>query len=626
MKKNKLFKPINPFQTLVVCGAVIFVVLLLMLFSKNISSFKQELLNKQFDQISNQYAENIKNKLQNSLMIVSSVADSFTNTKDLLSDSSIDLLEKMQSNTDFYQMAIINNIGTMRSTKKTQATPIELQPYFADAIRGNRNASDIIHTELSNDDIVIVYAPIKAEGSYRANGVLYGIYETKTFSKLLYHEGLLTEAVAFVFQENGSYISLNDYNDNMATYQNIFDFLSFQMHDDNDENLQKLKNDVFSKRFGSFSYGADGLKRLASYRPLGFNNWYILTVIPESSVFYQTQKLNTNNFIIFFIFSAMLIMIVIITSYLSQKKRTFEFEYNELKHYISDAYKILSSVTNPQIFEYDIQTKTNQIFSSGNSLQAPTEVIQRVPEALLERGIITKETFPAIKECYNRIDAGEAQASCEIKIRTTNNSYCWNWLSMITVYNRQGKPFRAVGFLRNIDEEKIFEQRMTTYKSQSEHDLLTGMYNFETFRKIIPNVLEQYHDSLNALLLIQLSNFDEISKQMGINKSNEILISISKIISNNFRRTDLIARIDNANFSAFMINPMDLLQIRNKAEILCNELSTIRILNETFDISVNIGIATSPRAGLSFEELFSKSQEALETAKTEGENQYCVYE
>ena len=154
-----------------------------------------------------------------------------------------------------------------------------------------------------------------------------------------------------------------------------------------------------------------------------------------------------------------------------------------------------------------------------------------------------------------------------------------------------------------------------------EKDLFTGVLNkFSFIQKVDHDLSVITDDSYSILVVIDVDDFKGINDHYGHLVGDEVLKSISNVLLKMTNETDIVGRIGGDEFCIFMncIKSMDL--IKNKLNILMEEIGKIQIscANE-YRIKVSIGVA-GVRSSCDFKTLFEKADEALYSAKKKGKN------
>ncbi|MBS6194191.1 MAG: GGDEF domain-containing protein [Clostridiales bacterium] len=157
-------------------------------------------------------------------------------------------------------------------------------------------------------------------------------------------------------------------------------------------------------------------------------------------------------------------------------------------------------------------------------------------------------------------------------------------------------------------------------------DALTSLCNrYGAFVKIEKRLAE-IADDTDALLIIDLDNFKTVNDSLGHIQGDKLLEAVGSILKNNFRKTDVIARLGGDEFIIYMKDIKNKQTVIYAVEKLLHKLQfTYRGKSGNIDISASVGIVMVPKDGISFEDLYEKSDKALYAAKRQGKNRFSFF-
>lgn len=152
-------------------------------------------------------------------------------------------------------------------------------------------------------------------------------------------------------------------------------------------------------------------------------------------------------------------------------------------------------------------------------------------------------------------------------------------------------------------------------------DPLTRVYNKAGAHTAVDQLLRHQVDDIHhTCLFIDLDNFKSVNDCYGHEAGDQLLQDITDILSDSFRKTDVIGRFGGDEFIVWMNGaPMD--SAVKKAGALCENLRNVGGI----PVSASIGIAGYPEHGASYSEILHHADQALYQAKKAGKNMYFVY-
>ncbi|MBM9515109.1 response regulator [Desulfogranum marinum] len=198
------------------------------------------------------------------------------------------------------------------------------------------------------------------------------------------------------------------------------------------------------------------------------------------------------------------------------------------------------------------------------------------------------------------------------------------------------KPFfeeefraRIVTHLRNRKYTKELEKLNSRLEFQADHDSLTGLYNRGYLQRELSTIFtqSQYGQGNLCCMLIDLDYFKKVNDDFGHAFGDLVLQKFAKIMTNNSRGSDIIARFGGEEFAILMLDT-DLKgclllaeQIRTAAEgYIYNDGNT------ELQVTISSGLSSlNDHEIKNVDDLFSKADKALYAAKNNGRNRVEVY-
>lgn len=159
-------------------------------------------------------------------------------------------------------------------------------------------------------------------------------------------------------------------------------------------------------------------------------------------------------------------------------------------------------------------------------------------------------------------------------------------------------------------------------------DGLTGLFNHRLFQEKLSEELrrlKRFSEPI-SLLLADIDFFKKVNDAYGHPVGDLVLKSVAKVIRGAIRDMDIPARYGGEEF-AVVLPGTDGEGARYIAERLRKEVmaKSFQADNKTFNVTMSIGIATSPSDAKGKEELIEKADQALYHAKRNGRNQSLLW-
>jgi len=205
-------------------------------------------------------------------------------------------------------------------------------------------------------------------------------------------------------------------------------------------------------------------------------------------------------------------------------------------------------------------------------------------------------------------------------------------LGGICFYNKEKSNYQDFKFYKTMILELKTMLKMRYLYSETEYlsvtDGLTGLYNRRHFEDNIERefLRAQRYLSDVSLAMVDIDHFKRVNDTFGHQFGDYVLREISDLISESFRKTDMIYRYGGEELVIILIEtslensavPLERLRdIISKHQFIDNDKKT--------EITVSIGISTNFRGVNTQEELVECADKALYRAKQNGRNKVVAY-
>jgi len=167
-------------------------------------------------------------------------------------------------------------------------------------------------------------------------------------------------------------------------------------------------------------------------------------------------------------------------------------------------------------------------------------------------------------------------------------------------------------------------------KKKAYTDALTGLPNRISFEHTANKMIERAkrRKEKEALLFIDLNKFKEINDTYGHEAGNKVLIEVAERLKSALRKSDLIARYAGDEFICYLDSNRSQKINTPLCELIAQKIvhaveKPFYFKNKKLEISLSIGIAIFPDAGVDFETLLNNADKAMYKAKKDNEKQFC---
>lgn len=242
--------------------------------------------------------------------------------------------------------------------------------------------------------------------------------------------------------------------------------------------------------------------------------------------------------------------------------------------------------------------------------------------------LVYEEDRPRYGEFLNRermihtYRSGERELKLEYRRLNREGAAFWVEISVQLLPDPYSEDIKAFFLVKNIDEEKRTELEL---QRRSEIDALTGLLNRHAVVERINDLLENSSPSdRHVFVMVDIDRFKGLNDQYGHQFGDQVLVELADTLRSSLRSGDLVGRLGGDEFVLCLKNmPLNNV-LEEKMGTLCSRMSRYYKGDGAY-VSGSLGIATYPKDGITFDELYQKADIALYEAKNTGRNRYSFY-
>jgi diguanylate cyclase (GGDEF)-like protein len=532
----------------------------------------------------------------------------------LESAETIGFLELMAQSFGFERLSLALSDGRSYTTDGL-ASNITRDDFLESIKSGQVFISDLMASNIDGAPSVYIGVPIYKYGLPVAS---LG-YELKrerlnnSLQTLLSEEGKFT----YVMDEHGDYIAYNaDPNSPFSPESNFFDVIGTYTFG---RGLSKelVITDFANLRQGHTEYRLGSWERYGYYVPVGINNWMVITVMSKNAIDAGMNRFLRSAIIL----AAQILLIFYVVAFFVFREQRKAREKAELDE---QCFRILAEHTGKAVVEWDYGKKIMYSSNFEKAIgQKPLKDILRSADDAIDTGAVHPDDCDLYRKTFTDTVNGEGFKDVRIRMRATDEDYQYYSLSSVVVHDAQGKPYKSIAFLENIDEQ-VRRENLLLQKANT--DPLTGFYNKAAAETFISEMLSSASGAEHALMCVDLDNFKSINDLFGHLYGDDVLKEVASIMKNLFRSDDVLGRFGGDEFVIFVRDMPNIGLLEEKAAELNKRLhKTYEKDGMKCTISASIGIAIFPSDGTTYSALHKKADEASYTAKKAGKNTYRLF-
>jgi diguanylate cyclase (GGDEF)-like protein/PAS domain S-box-containing protein len=257
-----------------------------------------------------------------------------------------------------------------------------------------------------------------------------------------------------------------------------------------------------------------------------------------------------------------------------------------------------------------------------------TELTQYPPEEIIGQyaGILSTDSerstlYTNLRESMKNNGRWRGETWC----RRKNGEDFAIWLTMNTIFNSEGKPYRRVALFSDITDKKQSEEIIW---NQANFDQLTQLPNRRMFLDHLEQEIKKSartHQPL-ALLFLDLDLFKEVNDTLGHDMGDKLLKETAERLRQCVRDTDTVARLGGDEFTVILSDLDSTESVERIAETILRKLTEpFQLGADTAYISTSIGITLYPNDARAIDTLLKNADQAMYAAKSLGRNRFNYF-
>jgi diguanylate cyclase (GGDEF)-like protein/PAS domain S-box-containing protein len=199
-----------------------------------------------------------------------------------------------------------------------------------------------------------------------------------------------------------------------------------------------------------------------------------------------------------------------------------------------------------------------------------------------------------------------------------NGELFWNDLSITPVHNEHGEVAHFIGIVNDVTAAR---QRTQHLEHEVNHDALTGLANRNLMWDRLGHALHlaQRHQTMVAVVLVDLDKFKAINDSFGHDAGDVVLKVVARRLQSAVRDSDTVARLSGDEFVLVLVDQPSLRFTLRMVERLRSALvMPVAFGGSEIPVGASLGVAGFPADGHTPAELVRAADMAMYQAKHNG--------
>ncbi|WMI80118.1 cache domain-containing protein [Anaerotignum sp. MB30-C6] len=357
-------------------------------------------------------------------------------------------LEMVADRTSVTRISVITSDGWVFSSAGFESSP-SVYKGAQETLQGKSGITGIFTSSLTGERAISIYRPLVRDGQIIA--AICGTVEFKDLEKILSFSGFNGQGYSYIFQRNGDVITWSEHPNMVSLKHNVINFLKGNAVDVS-TTLEEFEKRIKNGEPGYLEYKFQGKARKVYYAPIAFEDWYILSIVPEQVIKDRSEELK---------FYAVELTLKIIAIYIGfylvalawSKKNT---KHLEEAHYLAvksnKRYEIAMKHTKCYMLEYDILS--DRIISLSKGTNELLGLAPRMSHDKVAKVIFSKlkiESCVVLKDFIRAFGQNDEERDCELELKSNR------WIRFSASYVTKFGEKLLIGVVEDITEKKRVE-------------------------------------------------------------------------------------------------------------------------------------------------------------------------
>lgn len=436
------------------------------------------------EEVSIQSVDLVRQRIEGDRLIICSLADSFGR---MMSTSSVsDLVGLLYAKiefTHFESIVFVDSTGRVLTADDSLGADISGQDYFDRAIHGESLVSDVVVAVDTGLPVLVTTAPVYQDGEII--GIIAGRYQLRTLTNILATESFGGIGYSFLVRRNGD-VLLSSLGPTSKFSHLATDLAGLAPK----SNISTMVSEMSRDLNGVLSFQWSEQSYLLMYSPIGINDWYLVTILPQEVMQLRTLALLRQ---ILIGFSLLVVLFVILLVYVVLRQTRTSKQLQQVSHDMSRFSKILPG----GICRFLPDQDWTIVFANEGFYELVGYSAQEFESCFHNKlsFILYQPDIPAMAQVLRNLVETKKAATIEFRLICADGSLKWIWFNAELGMDEDGNvcihsTFVNVNSFKQVQEQLDLTKRRYDLILEQTEDIIFDwnledrtIYHSNTYRK-----------------------------------------------------------------------------------------------------------------------------------------------
>lgn len=199
----------------------------------------------------------------------------------------------------------------------------------------------------------------------------------------------------------------------------------------------------------------------------------------------------------------------------------------ESQRLADERYRIIVEQTNTLVFEWCCEGNTRFISEDMSKKLTGTYDSREIMDVWKEDAVIYPEDLPTFERFLAEAKV-RSHSEMTVRFRTCDSNFIWCKVVLTCLRDAEGKLQRYIGTVNNVHEATCSTLAL---HYRAEYDILTGIYNMQTFYARASQLLLEQPERQYYILRMDIDRFKIINDLYGLDEGDRLLKTIARLLS-----------------------------------------------------------------------------------------------